>query len=419
MRAFSRLFLLACPLLTAVLPLAAPAPAVAGGNQVTPILIGDHELVVEFAVGDGCDRANTPENRDGFKGLSDCYEGDLYLIFDEPAALVVDSLIITVDAIDPDDPNILSRLPSSSTFIPTDFPVLIRIVDDGTDGFTFSNRWEMEIETRELAFNDRSPLRLFRAEEGCPAPGCPFEDATFSSGFGSYHVRGSFGTFSEFVVAADMRPTRSVVASKISSLSLQVDEYVNDGEISAPIGVSLQAELTSALTALGQQDLDTAFFHLINFVILVEINAGNGISAIWDPDEGLESAAGVLLGGGESAIFSIETAARPQALSVAGLTKNLVTDPTGYRAEVTIDFDETTDFQPDGFYIDAFEVDPFDPALLNRLPNNVSIDPAFPVLIQIGADASNRPAARGDWEVTVRTRDISFQNGTSNSGSSV
>ena len=388
------------------------AMANAGSSVVTviPELIGDHELAGYFAVGPGCGQALTENTRDGFKGLLDCFEGEIFLRFDNPLALLASSLEITAELVSPDDTDLISRLPSTSVLIPADFPVLIKIRDDANDGFTFADQWELEIETRELEFSDRSPLRLFRAAEGCAEPGCPFEDATFSSGFGSYHVRGSFGTFSDFIIAADMRPDRAIVADKISKLSQQVDDFEQSGDIDPAVAEQLQTELTNAGQAVLQSDFETAFFSMINFIILVDTNAGTGISDDWDPDEGLVSVVGILFGGADTVIFSLETAARPQAISTGGDKRKLFTDSSSL--EVTILFDETTDLQTDGFYIDAFDIDPFDPTLLDRLPANVGIDPAFPVLLVIGADASNRPAARGDWEVSVKTRDVKFRQGS-------
>ena len=392
-------------LLSAVLAVATLCPPAEAGILpdppvvIIPELIGTHELEGLFEVGTGC-LLNL--------GLGfDCYEGRIVLTFEEPASLAVGSLVMTAEIIDPDDSDLISRLPSGVN-VPEEFPVLIRILDEAGDIFTFSDAWRFEIQTRNLEFEARSPLRLFRADEGCNSPGCPFEDFTRTTGIGSFRAGGSFGTFSEFLIASDLRPQRVVVAAKFQKVSDTIIFYRDLGEISTVASVALQARLAAASSAVGEGQYEDAVDEVYDFMDLIDFYDGNGISDGWDPGESLVSVVGVLFGLAESLIYSVEDQARPQPISSGG-TRQLLSTEGGLEFEVTVDFAKPTSFQPQSLDLEADDVNPLDPVLLARLPNGVSIDPNFAVVFTIGADPFSRPAARGDWQVLLRTRQLDFQ----------
>ena len=386
-------------------------PPVSAGSLsqvvIVPMVVGEHELVGDFLVGADC---ILPRKAVG--GFFECFEGRIRMTFDEPVSLAATSLVITAEIVDPDGAGMLARLPNG-VFIPEEFPVLIRILDDGNDAsFTFANTWRLEIQTRELEFEASSTLRLFRADEGCPLPGCPFEDFTRSTGIGSFRASGSFGTFSEFAIATDLRPPRAIVAAKVQQLSDTIELYKGQGDISLAAAAALTAKLGEVTTALGEKSFETAVDHIYDFMdLLYFYDDGESIADGWDPTGSTVSVIGILYGLSESLVFSIEDLSRPQPISRGGTQESLTTT-AGLKLDVTVDFEDQTSFQPDSLDFYAFDFDPLDPGVLNRLPAGVAIDPDFPVYFAIGADPYSRPAARGDWQVRFRTRELDFVAGS-------
>ena len=398
---------------TLLLLAAGSQPAVAGQStliNIVPELVGTHELAAEFEVGADC----LGLRQGAGKGLGiffECFSGRILMTFEEPAQLAAESLVITAEVIDPDSSAILSRLPSG-TFIPEEFPVLIKINDDGNDSFTFSNTWRLEIQTRDLEFQAYNTLRLFRADEGCVAPGCPFEDFTRSTGIGSFRASGSFGTFSDFIIATDLRPPSAVVGAKVQQLSDLIDGFETSGDMSSAAAAALTEKLGEVSAALDQKAFETAVDKAYEFMDLLAFYDIQGeISDGWDPLESLVSVIGILYGQAESLVFSIEDLARPQPVSRGGTERNLITNG-GLEMEVTVDFEYATSLQPESLDFFAFDFDPLNTGVLDRLPAGVSVDPAFPVYFAIGADPFSRPAARGDWEVSMKTRVLSFVAGS-------
>lgn len=387
-------------LLVALLPI----PALAGlSNQITivPQLVGEHELSAEFLVGADC--GNFVKG----VGFFECFEGRILMTFEEPASLAAESLIITAEVIDPDGNDILPRLPNG-VFIPEEFPVLIRILDDENNTFTFSNTWRLEIQTRELSFEAHSTLRLFRAEEGCAAPGCVFEDFTRSTGIGSFRASGSFGTFSDFIIATDLRPRGVIVTSKITQINDTIDFYKDSDDIDSDVALELKAKLAEVSAALAVKDFYLAVDKVYEFMDLMFFyDDGFSISDGWDPDSSGVSVIGILYGLSESLVYAIEELERPQPVSRGGTQVDLVTE-TDLGLQVTVNFEDATSFQPESLDFIAYDIDPLDPTILERLPNGVAIDPNFPVSFAIGADPYSRPAARGDWQVQMRTRGLDF-----------
>jgi hypothetical protein len=81
--------------------------------------------------------------------------------------------------------------------------------------------------------------------------------------------------------------------------------------------------------------------------------------------------------------------------NVAHADISLVSGASTYDGEVTITFDTPTDLTPQGLNLTAQVVNPTDPAIVNRLPSGVIVDPAFPVLITVEPTAFERIFASG------------------------
>ena len=126
---------------------------------------------------------------------------DLTLTFEDSAGLDSTSLDVSAELVDPMDPQLAARLPTG-LFIPARFPVLMCIAPNAagspvTSGVAFS----LELGSCDLRFTANTPLRLLKA----PAGGA-FQDVTETLGVGSLRLGASGGRFSEFLIAADLRP---------------------------------------------------------------------------------------------------------------------------------------------------------------------------------------------------------------------
>ncbi|HXT20332.1 MAG TPA: DUF6689 family protein, partial [Thermoanaerobaculia bacterium] len=102
-------------------------------------------------------------------------------------------------------------------------------------------------------------------------------------------------------------------------------------------------------------------------------------------------------------------ATRERSETRASLVKQLVT-AAGHRLDVILEFPNEVGDTTDAFNISAVDIDPRDPAYLNRLPKNVTIPTAFPVLLKITPKPGTRPAFRGAFTVELRTRELELVN---------
>ncbi|HEY0230971.1 MAG TPA: DUF6689 family protein, partial [Dokdonella sp.] len=141
------------------------------------------------------------------------YEADVTITFDSPLNLTADSLNLTAQLVDPNDPSLIVRLPHL-LFIPLvsidpAFPMMITVEppptphlfssafdgpEDGTGILSFINTYEFELHTHALACTPDSPYRLFKAPLGGD-----FDDITSDVASGSVRMRGRGGAFSQFL----------------------------------------------------------------------------------------------------------------------------------------------------------------------------------------------------------------------------
>ena len=177
---------------------------------------------------------------------------DLTISFEAASGLTGEALGISVAAIEPFDPRILSRLPASSpgSITPAGgLPLLITVAPD--EGFSFDGLAEVELYTKDLHFTAGSPLRMFKAEDGGA-----FRDITTLNAGGSYRSRGSTGKFSEFVIVSDLRAPAIVLAEKAARLDALIADARDAG--GDALAGSLAGDLAAARAAAADGRYDDA-----------------------------------------------------------------------------------------------------------------------------------------------------------------
>lgn len=328
------------------------------------------------------------------------YKALLILTFDSPR-VDLDATSLDIVATEVDPAVLRSRLPAG-VFLPARFPVVIQ-VHPGSDpqtAATFDNGFTVEIATRNLEHRAHTPLRLFKAPDGGA-----FEDISFSLGSGSFRARGSAGSFSEFVLAADLRQPKRVIEGKYASVQKLLDENEGTGIAGATYAL-LDKERDASWDAYLRGDLTGAVDHAEAMLAVVEAQAGRTIEARYEGGDDV-SLAGVLTG----AVSSLRAAVDIEALGVPEETEVVSTDLTtkmGRKLTVRLAFGGRQALDLEQLDIHAEDVDPKDPKLLARIPNGVTIPEEFPVLIHVDPGSNDEQAFRGNVSYEVETDDIDF-----------
>ncbi|MEM6454103.1 MAG: DUF6689 family protein [Acidobacteriota bacterium] len=401
----------------------AAATSVAGSlvlatGVVEAELLGDHAIVGYFEVGTGCPtverapRETQARPRSGrVRGISDdCFDGEFFLRFDDPDDLQVEDLDFTIEQLDPDHPDLTSRLPTGPVFLPDEFPVRLTITPDTGGDLPFEDGYELEIETRSIDFLTETPLRLFKAEDGCSAPGCEFRGITFASGFGSFRIRGASGGFSEFIVAADLRRPSVVTDARFANFDADLQFFIQDGAfLDTQFQADVENTFADARIKYNANDVEGTFIKLFDLIELLEDGADmDKIDTTANPNTGDISAAGTLIGLAEGIVYALEEEDRVPAISTGGVSTTLTTQ-SGHEVDLLLNFDNRNNVQRDALTIAAVDVDPFDANLLARLPTGVSIPADFPVKVNISVNTPRRPVIEGDWAIALRTEELVFR----------
>lgn len=267
----SRTFLIGLALLLPLLPLPAAAEGIVG------VVVEGNELRAEIALPGGIG-------------------ADLTLAFEQAVGLTEQNVGLSADLVDPLDPDLLERLLQAS--VPLGFPVLIRIEPPAEGGLSFSGPVSISLHTHNLDFVPLTPLRIFAAPLGGR-----FEDITESVGSGSYRARGRKGSFSEFLILADLRPLSLVIREKLERL----DNTLADNAASIPAQLhddltDLAAEIRAAYEARNKA---LAISKTNQFLSLVKNNSGAAIPNVWRSSRDLVNVAGQLRAAGETLRFSL------------------------------------------------------------------------------------------------------------------
>jgi hypothetical protein len=221
---------------------------------------------------------------------------DLAIGFEQVAGLTPESAGLSATLANLLDPDLLTRLGQGSLLAA--FPVLLRIEPPANGGLSFRGVTSISLHTHNLDYLPGTPLRIFAAPLGGR-----FEDITESVGKGSYRCRGRKGSFSEFLILADLRPARMAVAEKLGRLDRILDENAGaiDGAVLDDL-TSLAAEIRSAWAA-GQSQQAVAKTNA--FLEVVKRNSGPAIPDVWRSSRDAVNVAGLLRAAGETLRFSL------------------------------------------------------------------------------------------------------------------
>lgn len=309
--------------------------------------------------------------------------GQIVLAFRGAQNLDPGDLSLTAELVDPADASLRQRLPRTS-FIPSDFPVLVRIEPSSTSDFTFQGAWTLEMTTDSLEHSTRSPFRILQA-----ARGTPFSDITSSLGGGGLRLQGTGAGFSEFVIASDLRPAARVAAAKLARLQLLLDQF---GSSFPSLSSEFQALLAAVRTALEAGELSQAIGSTFALLRRLDQAAGQQIPDVSRPNQA--SPAG-LLGSAAVSLRQSLVLARQLAEEPAGGISRAVTMDGGPSFDLSITFDQSFVLSPDDLEITAEIVDPRDPQIRARFPDGVQVPADFPVLIRIRTRSTSGDGAAG------------------------
>jgi len=220
---------------------------------------------------------------------------DLTLDFDDATGLTPAALGISAQAISLSDATLLARFPARSlTAIPSALPLMITVEPPKLGGLVQRRLVHIELHTHALPYTTASPLRLFKAPLGGN-----FRDITESVLPGSVRTRGTSPGWSQFVVVADVRPTRNVIDEKFAALRSSL------AAVSAVEAGPLRADLDACEAAVGDGRFDDAAVALDDFVARVSARAGVTIPDTWKATRDVRNVAGELLSGASTLRFSI------------------------------------------------------------------------------------------------------------------
>jgi hypothetical protein len=224
-------------------------------------------------------------------------KADLELRFEQALGLTADSIGISAKLVDPTDLVLKGRLPVS-TSVPAAFPVVISIEPPPTGPLAFSGIVAIDLHTHNLTYVPGTPLRLLAAESGKS-----FQDITASVGLGSYRTGGNKGGFSEFLIAADVRPVAAVIDEKFKRLQGKLDANAN--AIPGAVLSGLQSQLRAAKSLSDAGDALGAAQTIQQFADAVKQNSGAAIPDVWRSARDVTNVAGELRAAASTLKFSL------------------------------------------------------------------------------------------------------------------
>lgn len=98
-------------------------------------------------------------------------------------------------------------------------------------------------------------------------------------------------------------------------------------------------------------------------------------------------------------------------IQIVGNEISAVVDVAGlYKASLKITFEQVVGLRPDALDLTAVQIDPTDPAFLNRLtdPSNISPLSAFPVMVSVNPSASSSLTFTGAVHIELSTTNLAF-----------
>ena len=220
---------------------------------------------------------------------------DVILTFDQAVGLTPAALGVSASLVDINSAAFRNRLPSASLVkVSSNLPLMVTIEPPIAGGLLQRRVTHVEIHTHALAYTSGSTYRLFKAQLGDA-----FRDITGEVAPGSVRTRGTTPGWSQFIIAADLRPTGTVITGKYAYLRTQL------ALLGATERAPLAAMLDASEAALGDGDFATASSKLEEFRARVSARAGTAIPDVWRASRDVTNLAGELLAGADTLAFSI------------------------------------------------------------------------------------------------------------------
>ncbi|MCW8092608.1 DUF6689 family protein [Alteromonas sp. ASW11-130] len=213
---------------------------------------------------------------------------DVKVEFDNSIGLHANNIDIHATLLNPSDPSIVDRLPSSLITADSAFPVLVSISPKADFGFGFEGVAMVELYTTALHYVEGTPLRLFRSHDNGD-----FEDITMLTASGSFRARGNTGSFSDFIILADMRSLSENLNDKFSALNnvLSSNRSAIDTSVLNPLDVAM-GSLYSAITL---QNYAVALTQIDTMIALLESASGDLIPDVWRSSNDIINVKGEML----------------------------------------------------------------------------------------------------------------------------
>jgi hypothetical protein len=223
--------------------------------------------------------------------------GTLTIRFESVSGLTVQSLGLSIEALDPESKQVLRRLMPGIS-IPMKFPVQIRIDPPAGDGLSFTGVVTVEIYTHDLQLAADSKYRMLSA----PHDGT-FVDVTQSVSAGSIRPKSTKGNFSDFIIGIDKRPMTDVIESKFLHLAALLDEH--EPRVSPDLHAELEDLCSAAAAAYANGELVSAIAYLHAFHDRVQAESGSGVPDVWRASGDLVNVAGKLRAATDTLRYSL------------------------------------------------------------------------------------------------------------------
>ena len=227
---------------------------------------------------------------------------DITLTFENTVGLTKDSIGISAELVDFNALSFLSRLSDPLSIVPAvAFPMMITVEPLSTSGFAFEGLASVDIHTHNLEYTASTPLRFFKA----PLNG-EFKDITVTMGAGSYRARGSTGKFSQFIIAADLRPVMTVVDNKFADLQAALVGF--SSQIAPGVYTQLSQLVSDIDQSIASVQLNDATKKLNQLKQLISNHRGLDIPDVWRSSRDIDNVAGELLAYANTLRFSLRLA---------------------------------------------------------------------------------------------------------------
>jgi hypothetical protein len=224
----------------------------------------------------------------------------LTIRFENVVGLSADNLGLSAKLVDPLAPGFVGRLPSGVS-LPGAFPLVVKISPPASGGLSFSGVVAVELYTHDLQYTVGSPLRIFSSPDGGS-----FTDVTTIVSAGSIRTGSSKPDFSEFIIAADVRPLSAVIQSKYSKLGSLLNQHA------ATMGSGLYADLSglynASQNAYAGGNLAAAIEYLEAFAEKVVAASGNPLPDVWRSSRDVTNVAGSLRSAAATLRYSLTLA---------------------------------------------------------------------------------------------------------------